>query len=216
MVVDLVVVDSQEIVEQQPLKIQLPSPDDAVLPPWSMVSITNYQHNHNIFPPSNHENLRISPLNPTPIHIDNLGNSFSESDLGSDSDSNSNSSSTFSPSDSILFSSPKARSAADVSGRFDSWAVILLSKVNSCLRFLRSNIASSAGALGTFRSGAAFTVVMVAFLYLRKRSRLRIGEESRVRLVDIINEKDEKINQLLDQISRMNQVLLALHKVPTT
>ncbi|KAG8379225.1 hypothetical protein BUALT_Bualt07G0066400 [Buddleja alternifolia] len=196
--------------------------------PWSMVAIRNHQDHGNdtppiIFPPINHENLQLSPDTPPissqipHIHTDNQQISFSDSD--SDSDSDSNSSSTFSPSDSspVLLSplfSPE-RPAAATARWCDSWIEILRSKVNVFVRFVCGSFTSSRGVFLTFRS-AAFAAALIAFLYFRRRRRLRVGGESKDRLIGIIKQRDEKINQLLDQISRMNQMLLALHKVPTT
>ncbi|KAI3463934.1 hypothetical protein Pfo_020597 [Paulownia fortunei] len=214
--------------------------DTAVSPPprtpWPMVSIRNYQDHSSknppiVFPPINHENLQISS-NPPHIHTDNASiaspmynqensDSDSDSDLDSDSVTNSNSSSSFSPSESSpvshspLFSSPKARPIADAASWFGSWTEILHSKVNGIVRYLWASFASSRGVFLSF-SSATLTVVLIVFLYFRQRRRLRVGEESRARLIGIIEERDEKIKQLLDQISGMNQVLLTLHRVPTS
>ncbi|KAH6830648.1 hypothetical protein C2S53_010127 [Perilla frutescens var. hirtella] len=200
----------------------------AVSPPSSMVAITNHQkHDHKnppvVFPPIDHENLHISPQLPPStyqihtIHARNRQISFSDSD----SDSDFNSSATFSPPD----SSPSPRSPISsalrprpAAGRFGSWTEILNSKVNGWIRFLCSTFTSSRLSLLTFRS-AALAAVVVAFLYFRRRRRRRLGggEESRDRLIGIIKKRDEKINELLDQISRINEVLLTIQKTsPTT
>ncbi|XP_057805132.1 uncharacterized protein LOC131020380 [Salvia miltiorrhiza] len=193
-------------------------------PPWSIVAIRNLpKHELDnppiVFPPIDHENLHISPQSPPSpyqsynIHAGNRQISFSDSD----SDSDLNSSSTFSPSD----SSPPPRSPissarpADAAGWFGLWAELLNSKVNITVRFLRSALTASKGALLTYRS-VAFAAVLAAVLYFRRRRRLRGGEESRDRLVGMIRKRDEKINELLDQISRMNQMLIAIKKTPTS
>lgn len=168
---------------------------------WSMVNIRNPQKNGSndppiVFPPIDHENLHISPnptSNPDKIpYICAVNRRILFSD--SDSDSDSNSSSTFSPSDSSppplspLF---PARTEADAAaGRLGSWSEILNSRVNYLMRLFCSVFNSSRGVFLTFRS-AAFATVVVAFLYFRRRRRLRGGERSR--LVGVIKERDEVV-----------------------
>ncbi|XP_073148002.1 uncharacterized protein [Henckelia pumila] len=167
-----------------------------------------------IFPPVNHENLHISS-DQIPLILKNNASvdqqsSYSNSDSDSDSDSiaNSMSSSTFSPSNSTPiahsppFASPKAKPAAI---DWDSWTRILHTKISGITRFIWG---LSPGSWWTFRS-ATITAVLIAFLYFRQRRRLRAVESSKGRLLGIIEEKDEKINKLLHQISRMNKVLMA-------
>lgn len=170
----------------------------ALSPPWSMVAIRSHRkHDHDnppvVFPPVDHENLHISreDLKIHEIHAiraANLQISFSDSD----SDSDLNSSSTFSPSD----SSPPPRSPiapakkADEAGKSGSWTGMLNSKANALVRFLCSALASSRGALLTYRF-AAFAAVLAAFLYFRRRRKLRGGEESRDRLIAMIKQRDE-------------------------
>ncbi|XP_073040016.1 uncharacterized protein [Primulina eburnea] len=169
-----------------------------------------------IFPPINHENLHISsdpsliPEKIPQIHASvDQQYVYSNSDSDSDSDSiaNSESYSTFSPSNSTpiphspLFASPKAQPAVIYS---DSWTRILHTKVGGIMRFIWG---LSRGFSWTFRS-ATIAAALIAFLYFRQRRRLRAVESSKARLLGIIEEKDEKINQLLHQISRMNQVLM--------
>ncbi|XP_073273874.1 uncharacterized protein [Primulina huaijiensis] len=171
-----------------------------------------------IFPPINHENLHISsdpsliPEQIPQIHasVDQqyaYSNSDSDSDSDSDSIANSESYSTFSPSNSTpilhspLFASPKTKPAVIYS---DSWTRILHTKVGGIMRFIWG---LSRGLWWTFRS-ATIAAALIAFLYFRQRRRLRAVESSKARLLGIIEEKDEKINQLLHQISRMNQVLM--------
>ncbi|KAL1566340.1 hypothetical protein AAHA92_01962 [Salvia divinorum] len=96
-------------------------------------------------------------------------------------------------------------------GLFGSWTELLHSKASISVRFLRSALAASRGALLTHRP-VAFAAVLLALLYLRRRRRLRGGEDSRERLVGMITKTDEKINNLLDQISRMNQMMIAIKK----
>ncbi|KAL1541643.1 hypothetical protein AAHA92_25841 [Salvia divinorum] len=194
-------------------------------PPWSIVAIRNLKKHELdnppiVFPPIDHENLHISPqLPPSPYQIYNIhaGNrqiSFSDSD----SDSDLNSSSTFSPSD----SSPPPRSPIsparpeDSAGWVGSWTELLNPTVNVLVRFLRSALTASRAALLTYHRSVAFAAVLAAFLYFRRRRRLRGGEASRVRLVGMIRERDEKINELLDQIAQMNQMLIAIQKPHTS
>ncbi|XP_011072799.1 uncharacterized protein LOC105157949 [Sesamum indicum] len=237
---DLAVAAAGEVAEL-PLPFKLrwdnihPHPLDAAAspppkPPWSMVAIRKVHQDHGcdnppiVFPPINHENLLISPdLPPTPDRIPRVSadirqSSFSESDSDSDY---SNSSSAFTPSDSSsvprspVFRNARAKRAADAVGWFDSWAEILQCKVIGLVRFLCSSFTYSRVAFLTFRS-TAFTAILIAFLYFRRRRRLRDREENMDRLIGIIKERDEKINQLLHQISRMNQMLLAVHKAPSS
>lgn len=174
-----------------------------------------------IFPPINHENLHIPsdpsliPIQIPEIHKNNASvdqqYAYSNSDSDSDSDSiaDSMSSSTFSPSNSTpiahspLFSSSKAKKPAAI--YFDFWTRILHTKAGGIMRFLW---VLSRGVFWTFRS-AAIATVLIAFLYFRQRRTLRTVESSMARLLGIIKEKDEKINELLHQISRMKQVLMA-------
>ncbi|KAL6541263.1 hypothetical protein OROHE_010971 [Orobanche hederae] len=205
-------------------EIQLIPLDASVVPPpkapWSMVAIRNLQDDgcNNPFPPINHENLQILTdqrppnANQTP-HIDAVTQQLSVSDSLSDSD--------FSPSDSRpslpspMFSNHRSRPAADAVDWFYSWMEILYSKVSCLVRLIFRRFTSSGEVFLTSRS-AALTAILIAFLYFRRRRRLRAGEVSRGSLISIIKERDEKINQLLDQISRMNQVMLTLHRVPTS
>lgn len=191
---------------------------------FSCTMLSNYCNLMNsnppiIFPPINHENLHISsdpsliPDQIPEIHKNNASvdqqYAYSNSDSDSDSIANSMSSSTFSPSNSTpiahspLFSSPKAKKPAVI--YFDFWTRILHTKAGGIMRFLW---VLSRGVFSTFRS-AAITTVLIAFLYFRQRRRLPTVESSKARLLGIIKEKDEKINELLHQISRMNQVLMA-------
>ncbi|KAL0416353.1 UNVERIFIED_CONTAM: hypothetical protein Slati_3467200 [Sesamum latifolium] len=203
-------------VPELPLPLKLwwdnihPHPIDAAAspppkPPWSMVAIRKVHQDHGcdnppiVFPPINHENLLISPdPPPTPDRIPRVGAdiqqiSFSESDSDSDY---SNSSSTFSPSDSSpvprspVFRNSGARPAADAAGWFDSWTEILQCKVSGLVRFLCSSFSYSRVAFLTFRS-TALTAILIAFLYFRRRRRLRAREENMDRLIGIIKERDE-------------------------
>ncbi|KAL6559522.1 hypothetical protein OROGR_004639 [Orobanche gracilis] len=212
-------------VNRLPLDASVVHPPKA---PWSMVAIRNLQDEccNNPFPPINHENLQIS-TDPQPpnanqiphIHAVTQQPSFSDSDSVSISDSNSVSS--FSPSDSSpfrsspLFPNHRSRPAIDAAEWFYSWMEMLYSKVSSLVRLYFRSFTSSREVFLTSRP-AALTAILIAFLYFRRRRRLRAGEVSRGRLIGIIKERDEKISQLLDQISRMNQVMLSLHRVPTS
>ncbi|CAI9757560.1 unnamed protein product [Fraxinus pennsylvanica] len=210
----------------------IPAPPNT---PWSMVAIRDYgDDNKNptiIFPPINHENLHISEDTPhvygeSSITSSPYNDEYSESDSysysDSDSDSHSNSSATFSPSDSSAVSasplsqSPNAKSAGYIIALwFDSWVEILRSKLNNSTTLIWNNLASTLRASLTFRS-ATVTAMLLMFLYFRRRRRLREQEEITNQLIRIIKEKDEKIKHLLDQTARMNQALLAFHRVPSS
>lgn len=196
---------------------------------WSMVLIKeNHQGDPSslIFPPSHHENLHVVGKSSSPPNFPSSppSSSTSASDLSSevdnvsnDDDGNSSYTTLFSPEGSNRPASPdsdspvatprlRRRDAADVT----SW-------VNFGLEVLYSKIR---GVFGSFRFPVkvpAFTTVamVVAFLYFRWRRRRRsIEHQERDRLFRIIMEKDERINQLLNQIARMNDVLLVLQRVP--
>ncbi|KAL6584049.1 hypothetical protein OROMI_003338 [Orobanche minor] len=212
-------------VNRLPLEAAVVHPPKA---PWSMVAIRNLQDDgcNNPFPPINHENLQIStdpqPPNANQItHIHAVTQQLSFSDSESVSNSDSNSLSSFSPSDSSpfqpspLFPNHRPRPAADAAEWFYSWMEMLYFKVSCLVRLYFRSFTSSWEVFLTSRS-AALTAILIAFLYFRRRRRLMAGEVNRGSLIGIIKERDEKINQLLDQISRMNQVMLTLHRVPTS
>ncbi|XP_027126232.1 uncharacterized protein [Coffea arabica] len=197
---------------------------------WSMVLIKeNHQEDSCslIFPPSHHENLHVvgkslTPSNSPPSPL--LPSSTSASDLSSevnndsnDDDDDSSSTTLFSPSDSNRPSGPDSDSPVPTprlrrrdAGDVPSWVNVGLEVFYSKIR----------GAVGTFRFPVkvpAFTVaaMVVGILYFGWRRRRRsIKQRDRDRLVRIIREKDERIDQLLNQIARMNNVLLALQRVP--
>ncbi|XP_047316804.1 uncharacterized protein LOC124920370 [Impatiens glandulifera] len=63
--------------------------------------------------------------------------------------------------------------------------------------------------------GSATTVLLVGLFSAMvqwRRKRLPNKTKSRGHLIHMIKERDEKINQLLNQIAQMNQLLLSLHK----
>ncbi|XP_051136519.1 uncharacterized protein LOC127255168 [Andrographis paniculata] len=170
-----------------------------------------------VFPPVNHENLLVS-TDPSPvsnliprIHTDNHRIRFTDSD--SDSETTNSLSTAFSPSDSspaprspLSFAPPESEQAR----RIGSWTELLHSTLSVLARYLYSGLTSSRGVLVTFRS-AAFTAVLLAFMYFQRRRRLRTAERSRIQLINIMRDGDEKMNQVLEQISQMNQMLRKLH-----
>ncbi|CAH1442970.1 unnamed protein product [Lactuca virosa] len=93
---------------------------------------------------------------------------------------------------------------------WDGGLQVLRFKFASVLSFLRS-FSTSRGGLLRSHFPLAGSIVLLLLLYLRSRRRRRLRQESIIQLISVIKEKDEKINQLLHQIARMNELLLATH-----
>ncbi|KAJ7956426.1 putative Transmembrane protein [Quillaja saponaria] len=186
----------------------------------SMVVIKDYrdQNPTSIFPPINHENLHISsnldqdekfPVSP------------SSSSLSSSYSSSASLSSSFSPSDTDTWSLPlpppsnsRVKKFGDVTGWMGFSLEILRSKAYSIVSSYRCCAASANR--GLFWSVAPSAAAMVVFwwLYIRVwRRRRKRQTESVNHLMTIIKEKDKKIVQLLHQIAKMNEVLVARHGV---
>ncbi|KAL1373254.1 hypothetical protein AAHE18_01G261200 [Arachis hypogaea] len=58
----------------------------------------------------------------------------------------------------------------------------------------------------------AAAVLVSLWIIIRRKRRRRSFSDSENRLLDIIQEKDERISQLLDQIGQMNELLIARYK----
>ncbi|KAL3513140.1 hypothetical protein ACH5RR_025857 [Cinchona calisaya] len=212
-------------------RIYGPLPHNPTAPPpsnpgWSMVLIKD---NHNeecsslIFPPIHHENLHLKHPSVFKDYHDGKpvmplsSSSSSSASLSDESNDGDNSSTTLlspssdsnqrvGPDSPVLTPTPKTRHAADVS----SWVNLGLEMVYSKVRCVLGSVQCSAK-VSSFTTAA----MVLGFLYFRwRRRRVRVTEEDRDRLVRIIKEKDERIDQLLNQIARMNNVLLALQRVP--
>ncbi|KAL5759446.1 hypothetical protein ACOSQ2_018284 [Xanthoceras sorbifolium] len=164
---------------------------------WDMVSIREsyLQDSLSLFPPSHHQDLQVSSHDEqpnSPSSPPSLSSSSSSSDVSS--------------------SDLRARVGRQLSLRFKilgSGIVRVAAKVRYC-----------AVCVGGFWSFAAMTglvaTVLLSLLYARlRRWRARVlQEENNNRLIFLIKEKDQKINQLLLQVSQMNQLLSGRRKVP--
>ncbi|XVF85885.1 hypothetical protein PTKIN_Ptkin17bG0153800 [Pterospermum kingtungense] len=63
--------------------------------------------------------------------------------------------------------------------------------------------------------GGVVAAVLLSFVYAKVRKwRARVKEENKDRLIFLIQEKDQRINQLLVQIAHMNELLSARRRVP--
>ncbi|KAI3685077.1 hypothetical protein L6452_34310 [Arctium lappa] len=111
-------------------------------------------------------------------------------------------------------SSPRRRPVAmaeSVAVRWwDAGMEALRFKFMDIVSFLRS-FSMNRGGLLRSHFPLAGSVVLLLLFYLSSRRRRRRRRESIIQLIRIIKEKDEKIHQLLYQIARMNELLLATH-----
>ncbi|KAI3736831.1 hypothetical protein L2E82_26818 [Cichorium intybus] len=105
---------------------------------------------------------------------------------------------------------PAAMGESITEGWWDAGLQVLRFKFVSVISFLRSFSASRGGLLRS-HFPLAGSMVLLLLLYLRSRRRRRLRRESIIQLIRVIKEKDEKIHQLLHQIARMNELLLATH-----
>lgn len=187
---------------QLPLDLnQSPSPSPAPDPfngGWSMIDEDRPQI---VFPPVNHEGLLIFSGSAQPLH------DVREIDL-----------------DRVAPPSPlRIPPVGDAKGGWwDAGLELLRFKVAGIVCSIR-NIAVARGFPISFHSlgyvAPLAGSMMFLLLYLRFRRRRRIRRESILDLIRVIKERDEemlqKINQLLHQIARMNEFLLASHhRVP--
>lgn len=156
-------------------------------PQYSLITIRHDTLLPLIFPPINHENLH-----------DRLDIFPSPSESESDSETAS-SVSTFSPPSSPGSSSPVIKATGRI-----TLVEILVTRVNGLMRFVWSYFVKWRGAILNFRTVAFVSAV----LYFRERRRSRLN-------VDAVKLRDKKIQQLLDQISQMNQILLGSHRAGT-
>ncbi|AED97458.1 unnamed protein product [Arabidopsis thaliana] len=168
-----------------------------------------------IFPPINHENLYVNGLESPSVSSSSSSSSSRLSD------------SSFSPSDSdeqFQFSRKSHSQPSEDVGKspwksvieidiIQGWWKILLARVMSNFQnlvtcFSRNSLCSFSKTLRSFYS------VMVIFLWWWKRNRTRRrlekGEIIAAHLRDTIKERDERIAQLLHQITQMNELLVKI------
>ncbi|KAG8652425.1 hypothetical protein MANES_06G089401v8 [Manihot esculenta] len=151
-----------------------------------------------IFPPSNHENLIPSRFN-----LQSKNHPTPPQSL---------------PSSPLPFLRPDfdpSPSPPEVTLLPNWWGFafkILRSRIANIGSYFGSNSSGTKRSFWSFGNVALAVTVVLWWLYVRVR-RQRRRSESVENLMQIISEKDEKIMQLLNQISQMNQVLLSQHKV---
>ncbi|CAI9112053.1 OLC1v1012424C1 [Oldenlandia corymbosa var. corymbosa] len=200
---------------------------------WSLVSIKDNHHEGDdddssflIFPPTKHENLHLSPPSPPPLHsldfkhrgesfpLPFLSSSSSSSEIvdGDESSDESSTSTLFSPSPGGPESLPvlRERTTVGVAGWVNLGVEVLYSRVKGVLQGWHRTPAKT--------SAFGWAAMVVGFLYFWWRRRQgRIERENRHhRVARIIKEKDERISQLENQIARMNDLLLALQRSPSS
>ncbi|XP_024971990.1 uncharacterized protein LOC112510872 [Cynara cardunculus var. scolymus] len=105
---------------------------------------------------------------------------------------------------------PVAMAESIAVGWWDAGMEALRFKFVGIVSFLQS-LSLNRGGLLRSHFPLAGSVVLLLLFYLRSRRRRRLRRESIIELIRIIKEKDEKIHQLLHQIARMNELLLATH-----
>ncbi|XP_039069485.1 uncharacterized protein LOC120216037 [Hibiscus syriacus] len=99
-----------------------------------------------------------------------------------------------------------------------------LKKANELGRILRNGIVNVAARVrcclgfGIWPFGAiggALAALVVSFVYAKtSKWRARVKEESKERLIVLVQEKDQRIKQLLFQIAHMKEVISARRRVP--
>ncbi|CAH9092674.1 unnamed protein product [Cuscuta europaea] len=203
---------------------------------WPLVSIRDVSSDQSpddliLFPPVNHENLHAST---NPLHPQyNIQSSYSSpfppspwessspSTMGIDNDdwSYSPHPSEFqlSEPEKSLPNSPK-RPPNSTFGSASWWNFgikVLLSKFYGPEQHFRNISCTAPGTLASFLSPigrSTLAAVAVFFLCFRWWRRLTRSGQSRGELIRTIAQKDERINQLMNQIAEMNQLLLAFHR----
>ncbi|KAL5722961.1 hypothetical protein ACHQM5_006415 [Ranunculus cassubicifolius] len=86
---------------------------------------------------------------------------------------------------------------------------IVSSKISYILSLVRAR-----GGIRSFGSVASVTVAMVVSLWYLRWRKVRGGEDKIDRLMVLVRCQDEKISQLLHQISYLNDLLSARRSIP--
>ncbi|KAF8390172.1 hypothetical protein HHK36_024694 [Tetracentron sinense] len=164
--------------------------------PWETVVRRNSLYDYSsVFPPSDHEGLPIS----------------SQDDLPQEEPE---------PESEPSSPSPSADSRLQVVGDIAKWFSFGFQVLCSKFIHISSSVRSYSASRGKVWISAPTTGVVAAamllsmFYMMLRQSRRRSRQEKNDRLILLIKEKDEKINQLLHQISQMNEVLSARCRVP--
>ncbi|KAI4343907.1 hypothetical protein L6164_011202 [Bauhinia variegata] len=177
----------------------------------SMLVVREFQdRNENlVFPPINHENL----------HISSNSHQFEYITESPSSSSSSSSVSSFSPSETdtwVLPSPTPSDSLVRKNGHFAGWMGIglevLCSKAVAVVTSFR-NYSINKAAIRSI--GPAASVVLLSWwIYIQvwRWLRRRRRQTREKHLMTIINQKDERIAQLLHQIAQMNEILIARHR----
>ncbi|XWS69673.1 hypothetical protein CRYUN_Cryun04dG0199100 [Craigia yunnanensis] len=153
-----------------------------------------HQHDLSVFPPSRHEGLEITSDEEEEVHIR----------------------------DELEVNSSVASWSMSTGDEANSWP---LKKANEIGKILTNGIVKVAARVrycmafgwGVWSVGTVSGVVAAVFLSLVyakvRRWRARVKEE-KDRLIFLIQDKDQKINQLLLQLAHMNELLSARRRVP--
>lgn len=191
---------------------------------WSMVVIKdNNQESSIVFPPAHHENLQLRPSisteelqKPHCSSYSPCSSSSSSSYLSSSSSNvstlsveNEDDSSSITPlsptgrDDKMVYLVPASR-AKDLTRRvFMDWVYfgleLFIKKIKGII----------------LRPSLFTTVLLLGYIYFHQR-RLNFHRRRRAALLQESREKDQRISQLLNQITRMNEVMVTLQRNSAT
>ncbi|WCJ35904.1 hypothetical protein M5689_017131 [Euphorbia peplus] len=185
----------------QLLNLDLPTTPKSYSKLWSMVVVKDPpsptkipDEPLSVFPPCNHENLTPSHFNPEPkTHL--TPPSF--------------------PSPPLSFFPPDSSPAPVVVSPLTEWWVLTVKILRSGMANVGSYFRCYGYPFWSFGNVAVVVTVVSWWLYARARRQWR-RRNNVDHLMQIITQKDEKIMQLLSQISKMNEVLLTRHKALTS
>ncbi|XP_022775774.1 uncharacterized protein LOC111317602 [Durio zibethinus] len=162
-----------------------------------------HQHDLSVFPPSRHEGLRITSDDDDD---DDEEEEEEEVHVHDESEVNSSVGSWSSTGDEA--NSRPLKKTNEIGKILTNWIVKVGARVRCHMAF----------GWGFWPVGAvtgAVAAVLLSLMYAKVRKwRARIKEDKKDRLIFLIQEKDQKINQLLVQIAQMNELLSARRRVP--
>ncbi|KAL5722962.1 hypothetical protein ACHQM5_006415 [Ranunculus cassubicifolius] len=174
---------------------------------WEMINgsnTINIKNNTNledeedfsVFPPSHHENLHLHPHQQH--HQENRLTEIKLFDVDEDAQSQQG-----------PFISRLGVTKDVVKMRLKLGFEIVSSKISYILSLVRAR-----GGIRSFGSVASVTVAMVVSLWYLRWRKVRGGEDKIDRLMVLVRCQDEKISQLLHQISYLNDLLSARRSIP--
>ncbi|XP_055961300.1 uncharacterized protein LOC130015364 [Mercurialis annua] len=157
-----------------------------------------------IFPPSNHENLLPSSFNSDPKYFPSSPMSplsFPQSDFEDP------------PPSPTPPPPPPPQPPVTLLPQWWSLAFeILRSRIGNVGLFFGCSTGKRSPSFWSFKNVAFVATVVLWWFSVRLRRRRRT-RKSVEHLMEIVNEKDKKIMELLNQVAQMNEVLLSRHKV---